>query len=113
MDSNTYDDIVIGAGPVGENIADPVVQDGLSAAIVERKLVARECSSWACTPRKLGNHQSPEWLVGGGGVVRLGSRTSSMRARVVSSVFSEPSVPMACGRDRFETGVAGNGPDLV
>ena len=39
MDSNTYDVVVLGAGPVGENVADRVVQGGLSAAVVERELV--------------------------------------------------------------------------
>jgi len=48
----TYDVIVIGAGPVGENLADRVVQGGLSVAIVERELVGGECSYWACMPTK-------------------------------------------------------------
>src|SRR5258708_39128930 len=52
MDNTTYDVIVIGAGPVGENIADRIVQGGLSAAIVERELVGGECSYWACMPTK-------------------------------------------------------------
>jgi pyruvate/2-oxoglutarate dehydrogenase complex dihydrolipoamide dehydrogenase (E3) component len=52
MDNHTYDVIVIGAGPVGENVADRVVQGGLSAAIVERELVGGECSYWACMPTK-------------------------------------------------------------
>ncbi|MEV5432588.1 NAD(P)/FAD-dependent oxidoreductase [Streptomyces sp. NPDC052701] len=52
MDTHTYDVIVIGAGPVGENVADRVVQGGLSAAIVERELVGGECSYWACMPTK-------------------------------------------------------------
>ncbi|GAA3780602.1 dihydrolipoyl dehydrogenase family protein [Streptomyces chiangmaiensis] len=52
MDSNTYDVVVIGAGPVGENVADQVVRGGLSAAIVERELVGGECSYWACMPTK-------------------------------------------------------------
>ncbi|MYS23809.1 dihydrolipoamide dehydrogenase [Streptomyces sp. DvalAA-14] len=52
MDANTYDVIVIGAGPVGENVADRVVQGGLSAAVVERELVGGECSYWACMPTK-------------------------------------------------------------
>ncbi|RMB80376.1 NAD(P)/FAD-dependent oxidoreductase [Streptomyces shenzhenensis] len=47
-----YDVIVIGAGPVGENVADRVVQGGLTAAIVERELVGGECSYWACMPTK-------------------------------------------------------------
>ncbi|QEW01911.1 dihydrolipoyl dehydrogenase family protein [Microbacterium lushaniae] len=46
------DVIVIGAGPVGENVADRVVQGGLTATIVERELVGGECSYWACMPTK-------------------------------------------------------------
>ncbi|MEU7973868.1 FAD-dependent oxidoreductase, partial [Micromonospora sp. NPDC049089] len=52
MEKATYDVIVIGAGPVGENVADRVVQGGLTAAIVERELVGGECSYWACMPTK-------------------------------------------------------------
>ncbi|WP_225625820.1 dihydrolipoyl dehydrogenase family protein [Streptomyces werraensis] len=52
MSTHTYDVIVIGAGPVGENVADRVVQGGLTAAIVERELVGGECSYWACMPTK-------------------------------------------------------------
>jgi pyruvate/2-oxoglutarate dehydrogenase complex dihydrolipoamide dehydrogenase (E3) component len=52
VDTTTYDVIVIGAGPVGENLADRVVQGGLSAAVVERELVGGECSYWACMPTK-------------------------------------------------------------
>ncbi|ROR73479.1 dihydrolipoyl dehydrogenase family protein [Bogoriella caseilytica] len=47
-----YDVIVIGAGPVGENLADRVVRQGLSAAIIEDRLVGGECSYWACIPSK-------------------------------------------------------------
>nr|WP_274637717.1 NAD(P)/FAD-dependent oxidoreductase [Microbacterium bovistercoris] len=49
---DTYDLIVIGAGPVGENVADRAVQGGLSAVIVESELVGGECSYWACMPSK-------------------------------------------------------------
>ncbi len=52
MVAGTYDVVVIGAGPVGENVADRVVQGGLSVAIVERELVGGECSYWACMPTK-------------------------------------------------------------
>ncbi|MFJ8546626.1 dihydrolipoyl dehydrogenase family protein [Streptomyces sp. NPDC093586] len=52
MSDHTYDVVVIGAGPVGENVADRVVQGGLSVAIVERELVGGECSYWACMPTK-------------------------------------------------------------
>ncbi|WP_449191504.1 dihydrolipoyl dehydrogenase family protein [Actinoplanes subglobosus] len=47
-----YDVIVLGAGPVGENVADRVVKGGLTAAVVERELVGGECSYWACMPTK-------------------------------------------------------------
>ena len=52
MTEQTYDVIVIGAGPVGENVADRIVAGGLTAAIVERELVGGECSYWACMPTK-------------------------------------------------------------
>lgn len=50
--SREFDLIVIGAGPVGENVADRAVKSGLSAVIVERELVGGECSYWACMPSK-------------------------------------------------------------
>jgi dihydrolipoamide dehydrogenase len=52
VDAEEYDLIVIGAGPVGENVADRAVQGGLSAVIVESELVGGECSYWACMPSK-------------------------------------------------------------
>ncbi|MFF4902809.1 dihydrolipoyl dehydrogenase family protein [Streptomyces sp. NPDC001068] len=51
-DTRTYDVIVIGAGPVGENVADRTVAAGLSTVIVESELVGGECSYWACEPSK-------------------------------------------------------------
>ncbi|PJJ70604.1 dihydrolipoamide dehydrogenase [Diaminobutyricimonas aerilata] len=52
MTGEQYDVVIIGAGPVGENVADRVVQGGLTAAIVEAELVGGECSYWACMPTK-------------------------------------------------------------
>jgi pyruvate/2-oxoglutarate dehydrogenase complex dihydrolipoamide dehydrogenase (E3) component len=52
MTNPTFDVIIIGAGPVGENVADRVVQGGLTAAIIERELIGGECSYWACMPTK-------------------------------------------------------------
>lgn len=49
---NEYDVIVIGAGPVGENIADYVRRGGLRPVIIEAELVGGECSYWACMPSK-------------------------------------------------------------
>ncbi|GAA5023309.1 dihydrolipoyl dehydrogenase family protein [Streptomyces siamensis] len=50
--SRTYDVIVIGAGPVGENVADRTRVAGLSTVIVESELIGGECSYWACEPSK-------------------------------------------------------------
>ncbi len=50
--TDTYDVVVIGAGPAGENAADYAVQRGLTAAIVEAELVGGECSYWGCMPSK-------------------------------------------------------------
>jgi pyruvate/2-oxoglutarate dehydrogenase complex dihydrolipoamide dehydrogenase (E3) component len=47
-----FDVIVIGAGAVGENVADRVVRGGLTAVLVEAELVGGECSYWACMPSK-------------------------------------------------------------
>jgi pyruvate/2-oxoglutarate dehydrogenase complex dihydrolipoamide dehydrogenase (E3) component len=53
MTSTEYDLIVIGAGAVGENVADRAVQGGLTALIIESELVGGECSYWACMPSKV------------------------------------------------------------
>ncbi|GAA2419156.1 dihydrolipoyl dehydrogenase family protein [Nonomuraea africana] len=47
-----FDVVVIGAGPVGENVADRTAAAGLSTVIVEAELVGGECSYWACEPSK-------------------------------------------------------------
>ncbi|WP_167046419.1 NAD(P)/FAD-dependent oxidoreductase [Salinibacterium sp. ZJ454] len=48
-----YDLIVIGAGAVGENVADRASQGGLRVVIVEQELVGGSCSYWACIPSKV------------------------------------------------------------
>jgi dihydrolipoamide dehydrogenase len=48
----TYDVVVIGAGPVGENVADRARAAGLRTVIVESELLGGECSFWACEPSK-------------------------------------------------------------
>ena len=52
QEEQDFDVIVIGAGPVGENVADRARRGGLSAVVVEAELVGGECSYWACMPSK-------------------------------------------------------------
>jgi pyruvate/2-oxoglutarate dehydrogenase complex dihydrolipoamide dehydrogenase (E3) component len=52
MATHEYDLIVVGAGAVGENIADYAHKRGLSALLIESELVGGECSYWACMPSK-------------------------------------------------------------
>lgn len=46
------DVVVIGAGPVGENVAQYAHDGGLSVVMVEEGLVGGECSYHACMPSK-------------------------------------------------------------
>ncbi|MEW1631273.1 NAD(P)/FAD-dependent oxidoreductase [Streptomyces sp. NPDC089173] len=52
VDVSSYDVVVIGAGPVGENVADRARAAGLTTAVVESELIGGECSYWACMPSK-------------------------------------------------------------
>ena len=51
-DQQEYDVVVLGAGPIGQNVADRTRAAGLEVAVVERELVGGECSYWACVPSK-------------------------------------------------------------
>jgi dihydrolipoamide dehydrogenase len=50
--SETFDVVIIGAGPAGEIVGERAVKAGLTAVVVERDLVGGECSYWACMPSK-------------------------------------------------------------
>lgn len=48
-----FDVVVLGGGPVGENVAQYATEDSpLKAAVVERELMGGECSYYACMPSK-------------------------------------------------------------
>jgi dihydrolipoamide dehydrogenase len=50
--ANSYDIIIIGAGPGGYVAAIRAAQLGLKTAIVEREHLAGICSNWGCIPTK-------------------------------------------------------------
>jgi dihydrolipoamide dehydrogenase len=75
---NTFDVIVIGAGPAGENAAGRCADGGLAVAIVERELVGGECSYWGCMPSKA--------LLRPGEVVAAARRVPGAAAAVSGSI---------------------------
>src|SRR3954467_5236933 len=50
--ADSFDVVVLGAGPAGETAAGRAADNGLSVAIVEPELVGGECSYWGCIPSK-------------------------------------------------------------
>ena len=73
-ETRDYDVIVIGAGAVGENVADRAVQGGMKTVIVESELVGGECSYWACMPSKT--------LLRSGALLRAAQRVGGAREAV-------------------------------
>ncbi|MCW3492657.1 dihydrolipoyl dehydrogenase family protein [Microbacterium sp. SSM24] len=78
MTAREYDVVVIGAGPVGENVADRAKHGGLSVVIVESELVGGECSYWACMPSKT--------LLRSGAALRAARDVDGARQSVIGSV---------------------------
>jgi dihydrolipoamide dehydrogenase len=78
MTAREYDLIVIGGGPVGENVADRATQGGLSVVVVESELVGGECSYWACIPSKA--------MLRAGAAVRAAQRVKGAAEAVTGNV---------------------------
>jgi dihydrolipoamide dehydrogenase len=80
-----FDLIVIGAGAVGENVADYAHKRGISVALVESELVGGECSYWACMPSKA--------LLRSGHALRAAERLGGAREAVTGEL--DPSAVFA------------------
>jgi pyruvate/2-oxoglutarate dehydrogenase complex dihydrolipoamide dehydrogenase (E3) component len=48
----TFDVIVLGGGPTGEEASARLSQRGMAVALVEDRLIGGECGHWACIPSK-------------------------------------------------------------
>jgi dihydrolipoamide dehydrogenase len=48
----TFDVVVLGAGPGGEVAVNTLLNAGKSVALVENELIGGECTNWGCIPSK-------------------------------------------------------------
>lgn len=76
--THDYDLVVIGGGPVGENVADYATKRGVRVAIVESELVGGECSYWACMPSKA--------LLRSGHAIRAARRLAGAREAITGEI---------------------------
>lgn len=73
-----FDVVIMGAGAVAENVADRIVQGGLSAVVIENELVGGDCSYWACMPSKA--------LIRSGMALRAAKRLAGSREAVTGEL---------------------------
>jgi dihydrolipoamide dehydrogenase len=50
--AESFDAVILGAGPAGEVAVGALVGGGLRCALIERELIGGECTNWACIPTK-------------------------------------------------------------
>lgn len=81
MTTTEYDVIVIGAGAIGENVADRAAQGGMRTVIVEAELVGGECSYWACMPSKT--------LLRSGALLRAAAKVGGVREAITGPLDVE------------------------
>ena len=72
--SGTYDVVVIGLGPGGEDVANRLATAGLRVLAVDHGLVGGECPYWGCIPTKM--------MVRGAGVLAEARRVGVLSGTV-------------------------------
>ena len=50
--AESFDAVILGAGPGGEVTLNTLVKQGKRVALVEREVIGGECTNWGCIPSK-------------------------------------------------------------